>query len=143
MELLALIRYLHFIAIFGVVSTVVAEHLLIKEQMSRAEIKRLSIIDAIYGISAVSVLVMGLLLWFVVGKPAAYYNANWIFHLKVSLFLVVALLSIVPTRYLLKNRKGDLQEMVQVPGNIKMVIRLELLLLLIIPLLATLMALGI
>ena len=143
MELLAIIRYLHFIAIFGLVSTVVAEHLLIREQMSRAEIKRAAIIDGIYGVSAVTVLVMGLILWFVVGKPAAYYNTNWIFHLKVGLFLVVGLLSIVPTRFLLKNRKGDLQDIVNVPGSIKLAIRVELLLLMIIPLLATLMAAGV
>lgn len=142
MELFILIKYLHFIAIFGVVSTVVAEHLLIKEQMTRAEIRRLATIDGIYGISAIMVLVMGLLLWFVVGKPAAYYNANWIFHLKVGLFIIVGLLSIVPTRFLLKNRKGDQNETIQVPPSIKMMIRLELALLFIIPLLATLMASG-
>ena len=143
MELLVIIRYLHFVAIFGVVSTVVVEHLLIKEQMLRAEIKRVSVIDGVYGISALTVLAMGLLLWFVVGKPADYYTANWIFHLKVTLFIVVGLLSIIPTIFFLKNRKGDLQELVPVPKKIKMIIRVELLILFLIPLLAVIMAMGI
>ena len=143
MTLLAIVKYFHIIFIFGVVSTVVAEHLLLKEQMTRQEVRRVAILDGIYGACAIALLAMGLLMWFVLGKPAEYYNVNWIFHLKVGLFVVVGLLSIVPTRYLLKNRKGDQQEVIAVPKSIKMIIRLELLLLFIIPLLATLMAQGI
>ncbi len=142
MELLVVFKYLHFISIFGVVSTVVAEHLLIKERMTRAEIKRVSLIDGIYGMSAILVVAMGLLMWFMVGKPSEYYNTNWIFHMKVGLFVVVGLISIMPTRYLLKNRKGDMDEVVHVPKSIKMSIRVELLILFLIPLLATLMAQG-
>jgi putative membrane protein len=143
MTLFVLIKYLHFIAIFGMVSTVVAQHLLFKDQMTRQEIRRVSIIDSIYGGCAILVLVMGLLMWFVVGKPSAYYSANWVFHLKVGLFVLVGLLSIIPTRFLLKNRKGDQQELLPVPKSMKMIIRLELLLLFLIPLLATSMAQGI
>ena len=143
MTLFVLIKYLHFIAIFGMVSTVVAQHLLFKDQMTRQEIRRVSVLDSIYGGCAILVLAMGLLMWFVVGKPSAYYSANWVFHLKVGLFVLVGLLSIIPTRFLLKNRKGDQQELVRVPSSMKMIIRLELLLLFLIPLLATSMAQGI
>ena len=143
MTLFVLIKYLHFIAIFGMVSAVVAQHLLFKDQMTRQEIRCVSIIDSIYGGCAILVLAMGLLMWFVVGKPSAYYSANWVFHLKVGLFVLVGLLSIVPTRFLLKNRKGDQQELLPVPKSMKMIIRLELLLLFLIPLLATSMAQGI
>lgn len=143
MEALIIFRYLHFVAIFGVVSTVVAQHMLIKEQMTREEIKRISVVDGIYGISAVVVLGVGLTLWFLVGKPAGFYTSNWIFHMKLGLFLIVGLVSIVPTRFYLKNRKGTPTELVAIPKQLKMVIRLELLLLFLIPLLATLMANGI
>ena len=143
MELLVTIKYLHYISIFGVVSSVVAEHLLVKPKMTRSEISRVAKLDSIYGICAIMVLVMGLLMWFVVGKPASYYNSNWIFHLKVTLFIIVGLLSIIPTIYLLKNRKGDPDEVLEVPKKIKMMIRLELLILFLIPLLATLMANGV
>ncbi len=142
MSFYVIVKYFHYLAIFGVVSSVVAEHLLIKQQMTRQEIKRVSIIDGVYGVSAIMVLAMGMLMWFVVGKPATYYSANWIFHLKVGLFVLVGLLSIVPTVFLLKNRKGDQQEVLVIPKSMKMIIRLELLLLFLIPLLATLMAQG-
>ncbi len=139
-----LVRYFHFISIFTMISAVVAEHLLLKKQLTRKEIKRLSIIDGIYGISAILVVAMGLTLWFGVGKPAEVYSKNWIFHLKVGLFILMALLSIYPTVFFLKNRKGaSPEEVVTLPDSIKWMIRLELLLVIVIPLCATLMAKGI
>ncbi len=139
-----LVRYFHFISIFTMISAVVAEHLLLKKQLTRKEIKRLSIIDGIYGISAILVVAMGLTLWFGVGKPAEVYSKNWIFHLKVGLFILMALLSIYPTVFFLKNRKGaSPEEVVTLPDSIKWMIRLELLLVVVISLCATLMAKGI
>jgi len=142
MDSLVLIRYFHFVSIFGVVATVTAQHLMLKDSMTRGEIARISKIDAVYGISALLVLLFGSLLWFVVGKPAQYYTSNWIFHVKLTLFILVGLISIIPTVYFLKTRKGDPEEVVQLPKKIIMAIRMELLLLFIIPLLAAMMAYG-
>jgi len=142
MDAIILIRYLHFIAIFGVVSTVVVQHLLIEDKMSRKAIKRLSRIDAIYGISAILVVLAGLTLWFWVGKPSELYTRNWIFHTKLTLFIIVGLLSIIPTVFISKNAKGDPDEIVELPRKIIMAIRLELTILFIMPLLAVLMAYG-
>ena len=139
----ALVRYLHFISIFALVSSVVAEHLLLKESMSRKEIRRMSIVDGIYGVGAVLAVVAGLLLWFVVGKPAEFYTQNWIFHTKVGLAILMGLVSIYPTVFFMRNRKGEPQEQVAIPSGIKWSIRVELLLILIIPFLAVLMARGI
>lgn len=139
-----IVKYLHFIFIFVVVSCVVAEHLLLKPQMTKAEIKRLSTIDGIYGLASILVVAAGLTLWFGIGKPAEFYTQNHIFLTKVVLFVFVGLLSIHPTVFFLKNRKGDdLEEVVDIPKAIKMVIRLELLILFTMPLLATMMAKGV
>lgn len=139
-----IVKYLHFIFIFVVVSCVVAEHLLLKPQMTKAEIKRLSTIDGIYGLASILVVAAGLTLWFGIGKPAEFYTQNHIFLTKVVLFVFVGLLSIHPTVFFLKNRKGDdLEEVVDIPKSIKMVIRLELLILFTMPLLATMMAKGV
>lgn len=139
-----LFRYLHFISLFIMISAVVSEHLLLKKQLTRREILRLSIIDAAYGVSALVVVGVGLTLWFGVGKPAEFYSKNWIFHLKVGLFIVVAVLSIYPTIFFLRHRKGsDMNELVDVPARLVWLLRLELLLLLFIPLCATLMAKGV
>lgn len=139
-----IVKYLHFVFIFVVVSAVVVEHLLVKPQMTKAELKRLSTIDGIYGLASILVVAAGLTLWFGIGKPAEFYTQNHIFLTKVVLFVFVGLLSIHPTVFFLKNRKGDdLEEVVDIPKSIKMVIRLELLILFTMPLLATMMAKGV
>lgn len=136
-----LLRYIHFISIFTIAATLVAEHLLLKKELSRNEIGRLARIDGVYGIAALVLLGAGLTLWLGgFGKPAEFYGKNWIFHLKLSLFVCIGLLSIYPTIFFLKNRKGNPEEVVIIPNIIFWMLRLELLLLFIIPLLAGLMA---
>ncbi|MBX2964849.1 MAG: DUF2214 family protein [Cyclobacteriaceae bacterium] len=136
-----LLRYIHFISIFTIAATLVSEHLLLKKELTRKEIGRLSRIDAVYGVAALALLVAGLTLWLGgFGKPAFFYSKNWIFHLKLTLFACIGLLSIYPTVFFLKNRKGNPEEVVHIPGVIFWMLRLELLLLFVIPLLAGLMA---
>jgi len=136
-----LIRYLHFIGIFVIVSALFAEHMLLKKEMSGAEIKNLAKIDLFYGIAAIVVLVAGLTLWFWVGKPAVVYTRNFLFHTKLLLFLTLGILSIYPTVFFVKNRKNE-QGRIIVPNLIFMLIRIELLIIFIIPLFAVLMAHG-
>jgi putative membrane protein len=139
-----LLRYVHFISIFTIVGSLMSEHLLLKKELMRSEIARLAKIDAVYGIAALTLLAAGLTLWLGdVGKPAIYYSKNWIFHTKITLFLTVGLLSIYPTVFFLKNRKGDSHDVVAIPKSIFWMLRLELMLLFIIPLLAGLMARGV
>jgi putative membrane protein len=47
-----LLRYVHFISIFAIVSALVSEHLLLKKELTRTEIGRIARIDAVYGIAA-------------------------------------------------------------------------------------------
>jgi putative membrane protein len=137
------IKYAHFLSIFFIVASLSAEYILLKNEMTRKEIGRLATIDGIYGISALILLAAGFSLWFWVGKPAEFYSKNWIFMTKLTLFIIVGLLSIIPTIYFLKQRKGDVGEIVVIPKKIKMMVRIELLILFLIPLLATLMSKGI
>jgi len=146
MSIEILVRYLHFISIFTMVSSIVVELVLVKPKLTRNEIKRLSVVDGVYGLSAVLVVAMGLTLWFGVGKPANFYTNNWIFHSKVGLAILMGILSIYPTVFFMKQRtkkgaNGD--ELVDVPKGIKRTICLELLLVLIIPLMASMMAKGV
>lgn len=143
MEFELICRYLHFICIILIAGTLTAEHLLLKPRMSRGELNRLSRIDLVYGISAIVLVFAGLSLWLWVGKPAEFYSKNWIFHLKLTLAIALGLMSLPPTIYFLKNRKGDQDEMVDLPKSLIRWVRLELLLLIILPLLAVLMARGI
>jgi putative membrane protein len=139
-----LLRYLHFISIFAIVGSLVSEHLLLKKELTRKEIKRIATIDGVYGMGALTLLGVGLTLWFgEYGKPAEFYSLNFIFHIKIALFAAIGILSIYPTVFFIRNGKGNQDEIVQIPKTIFMLIRLELLLLLIIPLLAGLMAKGV
>ncbi len=142
MDYYILLRYFHFIMIFVLVSSIVGEHLLLEDELSRKAIKKISVLDSVYGISALLVVSTGLTLWFLVGKPTEFYSRNWILHTKVTLVIVVGLLSIVPTRFFIKSRKGEPNETITIPAKIKHIIRAQLLLLFLIPLLAVLMAQG-
>jgi putative membrane protein len=82
-------------------------------------------------------------MWFSFGKPSEFYSSNPVFIVKLILFGVVGSLSVLPTVYFIKNRKGDPSELVKSPGWLKPVILVELITLFVIPLLAVLMAAGI
>ena len=123
-------------------ASLVAEHLLVSREASPKLLQRFSVINTIYGISIALVFLTGFLTWFVVGlKPTEYYTSNWLFHIKVTLFVIVALLSIHPTMFLMKNKLSQ-EDTIQIPKSIIMVIRLELLLMMDLPLLAVLMTRG-
>jgi putative membrane protein len=136
-----LVKYLHLLGVFVLFSTLVIEHVLVKPEMSNADLKKILAIDLIYGLSVLVVLTAGLSLWFLVGKPSGFYSSNPVFHIKVGLFLLIGLLSIYPTAFFLKNRKSS-ASVIAVPKAVVMFIRVELLFLVLIPLLAVLMAQG-
>ncbi|MEP0367210.1 MAG: DUF2214 family protein [Cyclobacteriaceae bacterium] len=137
-----IVKYIHFLSIFGMLSFLFAELVMVKNSISRDEISLISKIDGLYGLMAVLVVGAGFTLWFGVGKPEEFYN-NPIFHIKIGLAVLVGLISIIPTVFYIKNRKGDPNAMVVVPARIKKLIILQLTILAFIPLLAVLMANGI
>ncbi|MBL7472666.1 DUF2214 family protein [Robertkochia sediminum] len=143
MNLYLVFRYLHILFLFLMVGSVVAQQFMIAKEMSRRELNRIAKADLWYGVTAIIVVGMGLTLWFGVGKPADYYTYNHLFLLKTGLFIMVGLLSVYPTLYFRNTRKSLKEnEKAQVPRMVILVVRLELFLLLIIPLLAVMMASG-
>lgn len=142
MNLLIFIRYIHFLGIILIAGALAVELALFSKSMKRNKIKQLFVVDGIYGAAAIAAVGAGFLLWFVVGKPADYYAHNYIFHIKVGLAILLGLLSIIPTVFIFKNRKGSMDDMVEVPGHILIIVKLEVLILLMIPLLAVAMANG-
>jgi len=134
-------RYIHFIGIMSLASTLVMQHLIISSEVTKAELKKIIFLDVIYAISALLTLIAGLSLWLSVGKDASFYSTNWIFHVKLTLFIIVFLFSIYPTLYFRKSNKLA-QDRVVMPKMIIMSIRMQLLLVFIIPLLGVLIARG-
>ena len=143
MDSFILIRYVHFIGILSVVSMVVAELVLVRKNLSRSNIRKVAVLDGIYGAASILTVLAGLALWFWVGKPAEFYTGNHIFYSKIGLFILIGIISLHPTIYFLKNRKGDPSENIDVPKSVRLAIRIELAILFVIPLLASLMAYGV
>lgn len=136
------VRYLHFASILALGAGLIGQCVLMRGAMLRSEIVRLQKLDIVYGLSAILVLVTGLLQWFAVGKPSSFYSGNPVFHAKITLFLVIGLVSIYPSVFFGKQRKGEPEDWVQVPGGVVWSVRAETVLLFLLPLLATLMARG-
>jgi putative membrane protein len=87
------------------VSTPAVEFVLIGQNLTMAIARRLPIVDVVLGVSAGFLLAIGLLRVFFFEKGAAYYFHSPAFMTKFSVFIAVALLSIVPTIELLSWRK--------------------------------------
>lgn len=138
----SLVRYAHFAGIMLLASMLLVENIRIKRNMAGVEVRKLAPIDGLYGLGAVIVLVAGLTLWLEVGKPADFYSLNPIFHIKLTLFFLIALISIIPTIFIIRNRRSSVEQIV-VPKYVIAIKRLELLGIVLLPLLAVLIARGI
>ena len=100
-----LFAFLHHLAAFTLVSALAIEFVLIRQEITLANARRLPIVDAVLGAAAGVLFVVGLLRVFFFEKGAAYYFASHAFLTKFSIFILVALLSIVPTVEFLSWRK--------------------------------------
>lgn len=144
----AIAAYLHYLSIFLLFALLTLEHQLFRQPITLERARSLFRIDIVFGMVAGLVLVTGAARTFWFGKGFDYYLHNNAFHAKVSLFVLVALLSIYPTVTFLGWRtRIKAGEAPQVSARtarwVTLVIRTELLGLSIIPLLAALMARGI
>lgn len=134
-------RYVHFLGIFVMASMLAGEFMALRSRLTPDAIRRLAVIDAVYGVSAVLTLLAGLSLWLWVGKPAAFYTGNPLFQVKLGVFLFVALLSVYPTVFFLKHRNAP-AAVLEVPATVIRIVQVELLALVCMPLLAVTMARG-
>jgi len=142
-----LFAFLHHLCAFTLVSAVAIEFMLIRGELTLASARRLQVTDLVLGIAAGALLVVGLLRVFFFEKGPDYYLHSHAFHAKLSLFVIVGLLSIIPTMEFMSWR-GALKAG-QVPTisanklkRITIVIHGELLAIVIILLCAAIMARG-
>jgi len=135
------IKYIHVLSVLALVSMLVIENLLVKQHMPLSDIKKVARADTFYGISAGVVLVAGVCLWLLVGKPAEFYSSNPVFILKAGLFIIVGLLSIYPTVFFIRSTRSA-SSTILVPKAVIMMVRAEVAIILILPLFAVLMSQG-
>ena len=106
MILESLLQYAHILAILTLVVFLTSEAALCRpEWMNATIVERLAKVDRIYGIAALAVLVTGGIRIYFGVKGSSWYWGNWLLHLKIGLFVVVALLSVPPTLRFSRWRK--------------------------------------
>ncbi|MFZ6870534.1 DUF2214 family protein [Undibacterium sp. Di27W] len=101
-----LVALLHHIAAFTLVSTLLAELVLIRQPLTLSSARSLRFIDNIYGMSAMLIIVLGVLRVIYFEKGQDYYLHNHAFMLKITAFIVVGLLSVYPTVVFLRWGKS-------------------------------------
>jgi putative membrane protein len=144
----ALVAAAHFIAAFGVVAAVFYEWLTFNRTPTLSEARRIQLCDAIYGLSSIALIVAGLLRVYYFEKGSDFYLSSPFFIAKIVLFGVVGLLSIYPTKQFIKwrpvTRAGKAPHMDEATfARISLLLKLEVVLLVVIVICASLMAKGI
>jgi putative membrane protein len=144
----ALLAYLHITAILAVTVFLSSEAALCRvEWMNAAVVRRLGRVDMLYAIAAVVLLLTGLArTWWGI-KGTAWYWHQPLLHLKLTLFVVIGLMSIKPTLLFGRWRKrlaatGELPPEAEVKQARRWVM-IEAHLLVLVPLAATLLARGV
>jgi putative membrane protein len=144
----ALFAFLHFLAVFGVFATLFLEWQTMSPAPTHGEALRIQRCDRWYGQFAMLLVVVGLLRVYFFEKGKAFYFGNPVFNAKMTLFVLVGLVSIYPTMRFIKWRAQTRQGAAPVVSateyrRIMMSLRAELLLLLAAALCASLMARGV
>jgi putative membrane protein len=107
MILESLLQYGHILAILTLVVFLTSEAALCRAEWMNANIvERLAKVDRIYGIAALAVLATGAVRIYLGAKGQAWYWGNWLLHVKIGLFVLVALLSIPPSIRFARWRKA-------------------------------------
>lgn len=144
----ALFAFLHHAAAFLLVAVVMVELVLLRGELTVAAARTLLRMDSVYGVSAVVLLIVGFVRVFSTEKGSDYYFHSGPFLAKLTLFIVVGLLSIMPTVEFLGWRKALKEGRTPALDDAKrrrlrMLIHIELTLLFLIMLFAALMARGV
>ena len=142
-----LFAFLHHVAAFTLVGALAIEFVLLRDELTLVGARRLAVTDAVLGAAAGVLFVVGLARVFFFEKGADYYFHNHAFLTKFALFIVIGLLSIIPTMEFLSWRKAVKQG--QVPDvsaaklkRARMIVHIELAAVVVIILCAAIMARG-
>ncbi len=139
--------FFHHVLAFTVVSCIAVEFVLLRQELTLATARRLPAIDGVLGAAASLLLVVGLLRVYYFEKGPDYYFHSYAFLTKLSVFIAVAALSIIPTveflRWRAPARAGQLPAVsAQKLRLISLILHIELGAVVVIVLCAAIMARG-
>jgi putative membrane protein len=143
-----ILAYAHFAAIFTLLWFLSKEWTLLRMGADRLDVAALAKADTGFGIAAGLVLITGICRVTLGAKPTSFYLHNPVFHTKISLFVLVGLLSIWPTIVFIRWRKArDADPNFRIPEadwrKARRLLMIEMHLIALIPLAAVIMARGI
>jgi len=142
-----LLAYLHYVSIIVLGAFLTAELLVCRPGLGPEQVRLLPRLDIVFFAGAILALVTGLLRLFFYAKGVGFYLPNGAFHLKMALYLAIALISVVPTMRFITWRRaldaGGAPPDAAAVAGVRRLIHLELTLFALMPLMAVLMARGI
>jgi putative membrane protein len=148
MVLESLLAYAHIVAILTLVVFISSEAALCRpEWLNAAVVRRLARVDTLYTLAAMAVLATGLArTWWGV-KGTGWYWHQPLLHLKLTLYVVIGVISVNAGRHLARWRQqldatGALPADAEV-RRVRKLIMLQAHLLVLVPLAATLLARGV
>jgi putative membrane protein len=92
-----LFAFLHHLAAFTLVAALAVEFTLIRQELTLWSARWLQVTDMVLGIAAGLLLIVGLCRVFFFEKGSDYYFHSHAFLAKFSIFIVIGLLSVIPT----------------------------------------------
>ena len=133
----------HHLLAFGLLGILVAQSVELRRAGSDSWLARLSIIDRLYGVTAILLVVVGSCRVVFGIKGVDFYLANDWFWGKMAAFAIVGALSIVPTLTILRwsRRREQVPPAAEV-ARVRRFVQFQLVLFPSIPLMAALMATG-
>ena len=142
-----LLAYLHYLSIILLAGFLTAELIVCRPGLGPDQVRLLPRLDIVFFSGAILALGTGLLRLFFYAKGVDFYLPNPAFHTKMTLYVVIAVISIVPTMRFIRWRRtldtgGPPPDQAAV-ARVRRLIHLELGLLALMPLMAVLMARGI
>lgn len=142
------IAWFHYLAMMFLAAALIAEHLMFSPRPDRAIARKIVIVDLVYGVSLLIVFVTGIGRLFHGGKGALFYMQNAAYHTKFTLFVVMAAIWLYPAIKFIGWRRalraGQAPTMSDTEARrVFMAIRIQLLILVFLPLLAAMMARGV
>ena len=141
----AALAYLHYVAIFTLVTFLVVPLILVRRPLDAAAVRLLPRVDVGYFVGAIAVLITGFLRAVYGAKGPDFYFNSWPIYVKIGLFLAVGIISIKPTLTFIQwRRELDHDPAWQVPADeqrkIRRLILIEVHLAALIPLFAVIMS---
>lgn len=141
----SLFRTLHLLGVMGIAAGVLIVVFGASQRLSKDDAAGIFKVYIMTGVAILITLGAGLSLWLYVGKPAAFFSGNPVFHAKLGLFIIMLMVLAYPARYFasMVSSPGTASDPIDIPPTVQRLQKTAIPLLLVMPVLAYLMARGI